>query len=69
MKPSNPNTKCGKYSVNYNTDDLIEIYTDKLVLKLAEPPEEIKLPNIVRFPVSSKLKLFVSSICNRFNSP
>ena len=31
-----PNDKCGKYTINYNTDDLVEIYTKQLVLKLVK---------------------------------
>ena len=31
-----PNDKCGKYTINYNTKDLVEIYTKRLVLKLAK---------------------------------
>mgnify|MGYP003628439657 FL=1 len=36
MEPSNPNDKCGNYTINYNTDDLVEMYTNKLVLKLVK---------------------------------
>jgi hypothetical protein len=36
MSKLNPNDKCGKYTVNYNIDDLIEVYTNKLVLKLVK---------------------------------
>jgi len=31
-----PNDKCGEYTINYNTDDLVEIYTNQLVLKLVK---------------------------------
>ena len=36
MVPSNPNDKCGNYTINYNTEDLVEIYTKQLVLKLVK---------------------------------
>jgi hypothetical protein len=31
-----PNDRCGKYTINYNTKDLVEIYTKQLVLKLVK---------------------------------